>query len=68
MPKKVRELESLLAKEGFVFYPGKGSHRKWIHSSGVVMVMSGKSGSDAHRYQEKETLKMIQEAQKRSQK
>ena len=32
------------------------------------MVMSGKSGSDAHRYQEKETLKMIQEAQKRSQK
>jgi predicted RNA binding protein YcfA (HicA-like mRNA interferase family) len=68
MPKKIRELEGMLARDGFVFHPGKGSHRKWIHPSGVVMVMSGRPGDDAHHYQEKDTVKKLNEARQRSKK
>jgi predicted RNA binding protein YcfA (HicA-like mRNA interferase family) len=31
MPKKIRELKSLLLQAGFGYKPGKGSHSKWIH-------------------------------------
>lgn len=31
MPRKVRELEADLRKEGFTRQPGKGSHRRWVH-------------------------------------
>ncbi len=52
----------MLRKNGFVQKPGKGSHTNWIHSlySGKVTV-SGKDGTDAKPYQEKEVIKAIQE-------
>lgn len=53
MPKKIRELEAELKKAGFIWNPGKGSHRKWKHPSGAQFNMSGKPGDDAKRYQEK---------------
>jgi hypothetical protein len=30
----------------------RGSHRKWVHGSGRLVIMSGKDGDDAKRYQE----------------
>lgn len=65
MPKTIRELKAELQKAGFTMKPGKGSHTKWTHPgySGSV-VISGKDGSDAKRYQEKMValaLKLIEE-------
>ncbi|MHC5720846.1 MAG: type II toxin-antitoxin system HicA family toxin, partial [Nostoc sp.] len=31
MPKKIRELKSLLLQAGFTYRPGKGSHTNWYH-------------------------------------
>lgn len=66
MPKKVRELKQMLRKTGFIQKPGKGSHTNWVHSlySGKVTV-SGKDGTDAKPYQEKEVIKAIQEVERR---
>ena len=52
MPRKVRELEAELEREGFKRAPAKGSHRKWVHPKAQVTV-SGKPGDDAQPYQEK---------------
>lgn len=62
MPKKIRELKQLLRKAGFEELPGKGSHTNWIHPlyPGKITV-SGKDGSDAKPYQEKEILRAIQQ-------
>lgn len=62
MPKKIRELKQLLRKRGFQELPGKGSHTNWIHPlyAGKITV-SGKDGSDAKPYQEKEVLSAVQE-------
>ncbi|MEH2366354.1 MAG: type II toxin-antitoxin system HicA family toxin [Nostoc sp.] len=40
MPKKVRELKSLLLQAGFTYRPGKGSHTNWYHlmSSKLLMI------------------------------
>ncbi|MBD6618726.1 type II toxin-antitoxin system HicA family toxin [Komarekiella sp. 'clone 1'] len=48
MPKKIRELKSLLLQAGFSYRPGKGSHTNWYHPllPGRVTI-SGKDGSDA---------------------
>jgi predicted RNA binding protein YcfA (HicA-like mRNA interferase family) len=66
MPKKIRELKSLLIKSGFEEIPGKGSHTKWIHDlfSGRL-TLSGKDGSDAKPYQEKEVTQAIQQVKER---
>ena len=66
MPKKIRELKKMLQKAGFQQAPGKGSHTNWIHPlySGKVTI-SGKDGSDAKPYQEKETKQAIQEVNRR---
>jgi predicted RNA binding protein YcfA (HicA-like mRNA interferase family) len=61
MPKKIRELEVSLKKAGFVWEHGKGSHRKWRHPSGLMVVMCGQSGHDAKRYQEREVASKIEE-------
>ena len=48
MPKKIRELKSLLLKAGFSWRPGKGSHTKWIHPLLLGNItLSGKDGDDA---------------------
>mgnify|MGYP005853153569 CR=1 FL=1 len=62
MPKKIRELKSLLLKAGFVCEPGKGSHTKWSHSLLVgKLTLSGKDGDDAKRYQEKDVTNVLKQ-------
>ena len=64
MPKKIRELISMLEKSGFTNRGGKGSHRNFLHPSGVKVTISGKLGNDALNYQEKEVKSKIAEAKK----
>jgi len=55
VPRKIRELKSMLTKAGFRCKPGKGSHTKWYHSQlSRPVVLSGKDGQDAKPYQEEE--------------
>ena len=62
MPQKVRALESALKKAGFICTPGKGSHRKWRHAGGALVVMSGRPGDDAKRYQERDVAVKIEQS------
>lgn len=64
MPKKIRELKQLLRKAGFEELPGKGSYTNWVHPqyAGKITI-SGKDGTDAKPYQEKEILGAIQEVE-----
>ncbi|MEI7994874.1 MAG: type II toxin-antitoxin system HicA family toxin [Methylococcaceae bacterium] len=65
MPKKIRELISELEKAGFFNRGGKGSHRNFVHP--VVMksvVISGKMGDDAKKYQERAVEAAIEESKK----
>lgn len=65
MPKKVRELITQLEKAGFIDKGGKGSHRKFIHPNVMLpIVISGKLGSDAQKYQEKAVNQALKEAKK----
>jgi len=65
MPKKVRELISQLEKAGFIDKGGKGSHRKFVHPNvALPIVISGKLGSDARKYQEKAVARALKEAKK----
>ena len=65
MPRKVRDLIRDLLRAGFYEIPGgKGSHRKFTHARyhGAVTV-SGKTGDDAHHYQEKQIKRAIEDIQ-----
>lgn len=63
MPRKIRELESDLAKAGFIRHAGKGSHRHWTHPNVKLPVtISGQPGDDAQPYQEKEVRRAIKES------
>ncbi|AOX01612.1 hypothetical protein BJP34_21150 [Moorena producens PAL-8-15-08-1] len=54
MPKKIRELKSMLKKAGFSYRSGKGSHTVWSHPLlNYSLTLSGKDGEDANKYQEK---------------
>lgn len=59
MPRKIHQLIADLKRAGFRFEPGKGSHRKYRHPSGVMAVLSGRAGDDAKHYQEKEISQKI---------
>ena len=61
MPRKVRELEADLRREGAVVQPGKGSHRKYTHplTQGHVSI-SGSSGDDENKYQERDVRTFIE--------
>ncbi len=69
MPKKIRELKSLLKKAGFIYRSAKRSHTSWYHPllPEDPIIISGKDGDDAKLYIEKEVneklakLKSIQE-------
>ena len=65
MPKKIRELKSLLLKAGFVCLPAKGSHSKWKHPKlAKAIIIAGKDGNDAKLYLEKlvnETIEVLRE-------
>ncbi len=61
MPKKIRELKSLLLRAGFTWSPGKGSHTKWLHPLlPGELTLSGKDGDDAKPYQEKDVNNALQ--------
>jgi predicted RNA binding protein YcfA (HicA-like mRNA interferase family) len=67
MPQKIRELKSKLQKAGFVLLKkrGKGSHTMWEHSLlANLVVISGKDGDDADRYQEREVRDALIELEK----
>lgn len=62
MAKKVRKLIRELKMAGFIDRGGKGSHRNFIHPSGVVLTISGRPGNDAKPYQLKLVRQKIEEA------
>jgi predicted RNA binding protein YcfA (HicA-like mRNA interferase family) len=63
VPQKVRELLKALKTAGFMEIrgAGKGAHRKLVHPKypGAV-TLSGGSGDDAKKYQEKEVAQAIE--------
>ena len=62
MPQKVRELKSILLNLGFTFRTGKGSHTVWSHLNlPYSIILSGKDGADAQRYQEKDVRNASQD-------
>jgi predicted RNA binding protein YcfA (HicA-like mRNA interferase family) len=65
MPKKIRELKSLLLKAGFICQPAKGSHSKWKHPKLTkAIIIAGKDGNDAKLYLEKlvnETIEVLRQ-------
>lgn len=73
MPRKVRELRSVLARHGSVKVRGrgKGSHTYWTHPLlPTPVVLSGHDGDDADHYQERavrNALRDLREAEKGSQ-
>ena len=62
MSRKVRELVRDLERAGFANRGGKGSHRNYLHPSGVRITISGGLGDDAKPYQERDTAKALLEA------
>jgi predicted RNA binding protein YcfA (HicA-like mRNA interferase family) len=64
MPKKIRQLIKELEKAGFTNRGGKGSHKNFLHPTGVVITLAGNSGDDAKKYQEKEVQIKIAESKK----
>lgn len=62
MPPKIRDLIAELEKWGFSDRGGRGSHRNYSHPLCTkIVTMSGKAGSDAHRYQIKQVKQAIAE-------
>lgn len=63
MPPKIKDLISRLKSAGFseIAGAGKGSHRKFVHDAypGAVTI-SGKTGDDAKRYQERQVDRAIE--------
>jgi predicted RNA binding protein YcfA (HicA-like mRNA interferase family) len=64
MPKKIRELIRELKFAGFIDRKGKGSHRNFLHPSGIALTISGKLGDDALPYQIKLVEMKIEEARR----
>lgn len=63
MTRKIRELIRDLEKAGFISRGGKGSHRNFMHISGIVLTLSGHPGDDVKLYQEKLVRLKIMETQ-----
>ncbi len=62
MPKKIRELKTMLLKAGFDYRSGKGSHTVWSHPLlPYSLTLSGKDGADADRYQEKDVKNALKD-------
>ena len=62
MPQKVRELKSILSSAGFTYRSGKGSHTVWSHPElDYSVILSGRDGADAQRYQEKDVRNALQD-------
>ena len=54
MPRKLRELRAELRRAGFVLANTEGSHQDWRHPSGQRVILAGRDGADAPRYQERD--------------
>jgi predicted RNA binding protein YcfA (HicA-like mRNA interferase family) len=55
----------MLLKAGFTYRPAKGSHSKWSHPKLLrKIVISGKDGSDAKTYLEKQINEALEEIRK----
>ncbi len=63
MPKKIRELIKELEAAGFINRGGRGSHRNFLHPSGVALTISGRMGDDAKPYQLRLVKEKIEETQ-----
>lgn len=62
MPRKIRELKSLLLKAGFTYKPAKGSHTKWFHPKlSQSIIIAGQDGSDAKPYLEKQVDTVLED-------
>jgi predicted RNA binding protein YcfA (HicA-like mRNA interferase family) len=59
VPRKIRQLISDLEHAGFSHTSTSGSHRKYRHPIGTTVILSGRSGADAHHYQEKDVRRAI---------
>ena len=68
MPPKIRQLKGLLAKAGFQQRPAKGSHTMWVHPllPEMPVVISGKDGNDAEKYQIKDVESALKELRKKT--
>jgi predicted RNA binding protein YcfA (HicA-like mRNA interferase family) len=63
MPRKVRELRADLRRAGFVLANTEGSHQTWRHPTGRRVILAGRDGADAQRYQEREVRAAIVDAE-----
>jgi predicted RNA binding protein YcfA (HicA-like mRNA interferase family) len=66
MPKKIRELRSVLSRAGFQVIRTKGSHQRWLHPllPEFPLTIAGKDSDDAKVYLEKlieSALKVLKE-------
>jgi len=64
MVRKIRELKSQVAHEGFVYLPkrGKGSHERWRHPLlRKTLTISGNNGDDVPPYLEKQLAQLLAE-------
>jgi len=64
MPRKIRALIRDLKKAGFEDRGGKGSHKNFKHPCGSRITISGTSGQDAKKYQERDVERALREAKK----
>jgi predicted RNA binding protein YcfA (HicA-like mRNA interferase family) len=65
MPKKIRELKSMLRKAGFYFRSGKGAHTIWFHPihKDAHVTLCGNDGADAKLYLEKKVKASIKKVE-----
>ena len=64
MPKKIRELKSMLQRAGFRVRAGKGSHTVWSHATlEESITVSGQDGDYAKPYQEKDVRQIIRKVE-----
>ncbi|NET70757.1 MAG: type II toxin-antitoxin system HicA family toxin [Sphaerospermopsis sp. SIO1G2] len=66
MPKKIRQLKSMLTKAGFLYRPAKGSHSFWTHPliPDEPVTIAGNDGDDAPKYLEKQVNNVLQKLEK----
>jgi len=65
MPKKIRELKSMLQRVGLVMRAEKDSHTVWSHAKlEESITVSGHDGDDAKPYQEKDVRQIIRKAER----
>ncbi len=54
MPRKLRELRAELRRAGFILANTEGSHQDWRHPTGRRVILAGRDGADAQRYQKRD--------------